>query len=136
MASHTTNQVSNQNWAGGKEIGSQGCCECQRVFELLAEVEAHLSRIEQQLEVVAVHDDKPAKPERQYYSVPEFAELVCKSEYTVREWCRLHRINAEKCESGHGDSKAWKIPADELARYRDHGLLLLPTKYGRDRRTF
>ena len=129
MASHTTNQGSNQNWAGGKENGSDGCCECQRVFELLADVEAHLSKIEQQLEAVTVHDDKPAKPERQYYGVAEFAKLVNRSEYSVREWCRLHRINAEKCEAGHGDSKAWKIPASELARYLDHGLLLIPSKY-------
>ena len=64
---------------------------------------------------------------REYYSVPEFADLVGHGEYTVREWCRLERINAEKCESGRGDAKSWKIPADELGRYRDHGLL--PTRY-------
>lgn len=66
---------------------------------------------------------------REYYSVPEFAGMVGKSEYTVREWCRLYRIHAEKCDSGHGDSKLWKIPATELARYRDHGLLPVPTRY-------
>jgi hypothetical protein len=62
-------------------------------------------------------------PEREYYSVREFAELVGKSEYTVREYCRYLRIHAEKCESGRGDAKSWKIPAEELQRYRDHGLL-------------
>ncbi len=69
------------------------------------------------------------KQVRTFYSVTEFAELVDKSEYTVREWCRLYRINAEKCNSGHGDSKAWKISADKLTRYKGHGLLLRPTKY-------
>lgn len=135
MASHTPNQGSHKNWAGGEKLGVGECPECERLFQLLANVEASLTEIETRLALVA-QSEPSASPAREYYSVPEFAELVCKSEYTVREWCRLHRINAEKCESGHGDSKAWKIPADELARYRDHGLLLLPTKYGRDRRTF
>lgn len=46
-----------------------------------------------------------------------------RSEYTVREWCRLGHIQAEKAESGRGDAKNWKIPATELQRYLDHGLL-------------
>ena len=68
-------------------------------------------------------------PQREYYSTQEFAELVDRSEYTVREWCRLERINAEKCDSGRGDAKSWKIPADELQRFQDHGLL--PLRYFR-----
>ncbi|NOY42773.1 MAG: hypothetical protein GXP26_13185 [Planctomycetes bacterium] len=69
--------------------------------------------------------DPPPTPtaEREYYSVQEFATLVERSEYTVREWCRFARIHAEKCETGRGEAKSWKIPAEELSRYRDHGLL-------------
>lgn len=72
-------------------------------------------------------EEQPLAPNREYYSVQEFSELVERGEYTVREWCRLMRINAEKCESGRGEAKSWKIPFDELARYRDHGLL--PASY-------
>ena len=60
---------------------------------------------------------------REYYSVAEFASLVGRNEYTVREWCRLERIHAEKCDSGRGDAKNWKIAAVELERYQNHGLL-------------
>ncbi len=67
-------------------------------------------------------ESEPAPP-RDYYSVLEFATQVGRGEYTVREWCRLARIHAEKCDSGRGDAKSWKIPAEELQRYRDHGLL-------------
>ena len=63
------------------------------------------------------------EPARDYYSIAEFAKLVEKSQYTVREWCRLQRINAEKCETGRGDAKSWKISSDEVKRYRNHGLL-------------
>lgn len=65
--------------------------------------------------------------EREYYSVAEFAVIVGRKVYTVREWCRYERIHAEKCDTGRGESKNWKIPADELQRYRDHGLL--PMRY-------
>lgn len=86
-------------------------------------MEKHLVTIEQQL---ASREREQTVP-RQFYSVQEFAELVDKREYTVREWCRLCRIHAEKSDSGHGETTSWKIPAEELARYRDHGLL--PRRY-------
>lgn len=92
-----------------------------RLGERLRALEASLTGIS---ESVAQHAP-PEQPlaSREYFSVPEFAELVGRGEYTVREWCRLERIHAEKCDSGRGDAKNWKIPASELGRYRDHGLL-------------
>ena len=44
----------------------------------------------------------------------EFAEAVERSEYSVREWCRLGRIHATKKNSGRGSHPAWVIHADEL----------------------
>ena len=32
---------------------------------------------------------------REWYSTDEFARLVGKAEFTVREWCRLGRVHAE-----------------------------------------
>lgn len=68
-------------------------------------------------------------PAKGYYTVAEFAELEGKRPYTVREWCRLMRINAEKRETGRGDSKEWKISHNELIRYRNDGLLPPPDRY-------
>ncbi|AGA26394.1 hypothetical protein [Singulisphaera acidiphila] len=60
---------------------------------------------------------------RDWYSTDEFARLVGKAEFTVREWCRLVRIHAEKRQSGRGVHSAWVISHAELQRYQKSGLL-------------
>ncbi len=60
---------------------------------------------------------------KDWYSTDEFARLVGKAEFTVREWARLGRIHAEKRQSGRGAHPAWVISHDELLRYRRDGLL-------------
>jgi hypothetical protein len=44
---------------------------------------------------------------REFYSTDEFARLVGKAEFTVREWARLGRIEAQKRKSGRGAHAAW-----------------------------
>lgn len=58
-----------------------------------------------------------------WYSVEEFASLVNKSSYTVRQWCNLGRINACKSQGRCGPEHEWVICAEELGRYRQHRLL-------------
>lgn len=60
---------------------------------------------------------------REWYTTEQFAQLVGKAEFTVRQWCRLGRIRAEKQQSGRGAYPAWAISHDELLRYRRDGLL-------------
>jgi hypothetical protein len=60
---------------------------------------------------------------KDYYEVEEFARLVGKAAFTVREWARLSRIHAEKRQSGRGAHPAWVISHSELLRYRRDGLL-------------
>jgi hypothetical protein len=60
---------------------------------------------------------------RDWYSTDEFARLVGKAEFTVREWCRLGRVRAEKRQSGRGAHSAWVISHAELQRYQRGGLL-------------
>jgi Helix-turn-helix domain len=62
---------------------------------------------------------------REFYSTEEFARLVGRSEFTVREYCRLGRIKAEKRMSGRGAYPAWCISHDELLRFQRQGLLPL-----------
>jgi len=65
------------------------------------------------------------KTVKDWYSTDEFAQLVGKAEFTVREWCRLGRVHAEKKKSGRGSHAAWVISHAELLRYQREGLLPL-----------
>ena len=77
-----------------------------------------LDRIEAAVSAIAEHQTI-----RAWYATDEFARLVGKAEFTVREWCRLGRVHAEKKGSGRGKFPAWAIAHDELLRYQRDGLL-------------
>jgi hypothetical protein len=62
---------------------------------------------------------------REWHTTQEFAESVGKAEFTIREYCRLGRLNAEKRGSGRGAYSQWVLSHSELERYRRHGLLPL-----------
>ena len=83
-------------------------------------VEERLERIEAMLVVLVERQQV-----REWYSVEEFAQVLGKAEFTVREWCRLRRIQAEKRLSGRGAFPAWCISHQELLRYQREGLLPL-----------
>jgi transposase len=73
---------------------------------------------------------------KHFYSTEELAKLLGKAEFTVREWCRLGRIRAEKKQSGRGKHASWVISHSETLRIQQEGLLplkdVLPT-VGRSR---
>jgi hypothetical protein len=62
---------------------------------------------------------------KEYYSTAEIARILKRAEYTVREWCRNHRIVAEKKLCGRGNTFEWKISHLELERIKNDGLLPL-----------
>ena len=68
---------------------------------------------------------KQEGPSKEFYTVEEFGKLVELSSYTVREHCRLGRLQAVKAAGGRGGIPEWRIPHAELVRYRSHGLLPL-----------
>ena len=62
--------------------------------------------------------------ERRWYTVAEAAKILGKKKYTVREYCRLGRINATREEAlGRGGLGRWCISAEELRRIQEEGLL-------------
>lgn len=81
-------------------------------------VEERLAKIEAMLVVLVERQQV-----REWYSVEEFAQILGKAEFTVREWCRLGRIRAEKQLSGRGAFPAWCISHQELLRYQREGML-------------
>ena len=83
----------------------------------------NLDRIE-----AALADLQKQRTVKDYYSTDEAAALLGKAEFTVREWCRLGRIHAEKRMSGRGAHPAWVIGHSELQRYQKEGLLPRPRR--------
>lgn len=88
----------------------------QQVCERLDRIEDILRRLAQE------------RVAQKSYSTADAAKLLGKSDFTVREWCRNHRIHAEKRPCGRGNSQEWMISHEELARYQSEGLL--PSKHG------
>lgn len=60
---------------------------------------------------------------KEWYSTAEVATLLGKAEFTVREWCRLGRVRAEKKKCGRGPASEWIVSHAELTRIRNEGLL-------------
>ena len=82
------------------------------------ELSQRLQRIESMLSALLEREQT-----KEFYSTREVAELLGKAEFTVREWCRLGRVLAEKRPCGRGVSKEWMISHDELQRIQNEGLL-------------
>ncbi len=60
---------------------------------------------------------------KEWFSTAEVASILGKAEFTVREWCRLGRVHAEKKKSGRGVAGEWIVSHAELTRIRNEGLL-------------
>jgi hypothetical protein len=81
-------------------------------------IDDRLNRIEAMLSTLVER-----QPVREWYSTEQFAKLVGRSEFTIREYCRLGRLKAEKRRSGRGAHPAWVLSQEELQRYQKEGLL-------------
>jgi hypothetical protein len=66
----------------------------------IADLEQRFSDLERAFadlrHVVAGH------PAKELYSIEEFAKIIKRQPYTVREWCRLGRVRARKSWAGRG----------------------------------
>jgi hypothetical protein len=81
-------------------------------------IEERLDRIESLLTCLVERETV-----KDWYTTDEFARRVGKAEFTVREWCRLGRVHAEKRRSGRGAFPARVISHQELLRFQREGLL-------------
>lgn len=90
----------------------------------LDDLTTRLARIEQALDLLVQQ-----RTVKEWYSTAEVAKLLGKAEFTVREWCRLGRVKAEKKKCGRGVASEWIISHEELTRVRNEGLLPEPNPY-------
>jgi hypothetical protein len=84
-----------------------------QVVERLDRIEAALTLLVQQQSV------------KDWYTTEDVEGILGKAEFTVREWCRLGRVHAEKKGSGRGKYQSWVISHGELLRIQREGLLQL-----------
>jgi hypothetical protein len=82
------------------------------------DVLTRLARIE--LLLAALVEQRTVKD---WYSTAEMAAILGRAEFTVREWCRLGRVRAEKKKCGRGPASEWIVSHEELTRVRNEGLL-------------
>jgi len=66
---------------------------------------------------------------KESYSTTDVAKILERRPYTVREWCRLGRVNAYKAMCGRGCEQEWRISHEELLRIHNEGLLPVPSRY-------
>ena len=83
-----------------------------------ADLHERLARIEAQLAVLVDQNQIQA-----WYNTKTVATILDRSAYSVREWCRLGRVRAEKRPCGRGTSQEWMISHAELNRIKGEGLL-------------
>ncbi|MFO0807561.1 MAG: helix-turn-helix domain-containing protein [Gemmataceae bacterium] len=89
-------------------------------------MQLHLDKLEALLVDIAERLTAP-RTDKASYTTGEVAKLLGKRPFTVREWCRLGRVNAFKANCGRGGEVEWRIGHEELERIRNDGLLPAPS---------
>ncbi len=89
----------------------------------LDEVMLRLDRLSETVELLVEQ-----RTIKEWYTTAEVARFLGKAEFTVREWCRLGRVEADKRRCGRGRSQEWIVSHDELTRIRNEGLLPAPVR--------
>lgn len=80
----------------------------QEILGLLRSLDERLGRLE---------ETRPAE----FYTTEQAGKILGKSAWTVRRWCELGQIRAEKTLSGRGRRSEWRIGHTELERIRKEG---------------
>lgn len=100
----------------------------ERLDSQLHEIATRQKRLEQLVSELHASVAVPALT-KAYYTTAEAAELLHRKQFTVRQWARLGRINAEKTHSGRGVDPEWRISKEEIIRIQNEGLLPIPARY-------
>lgn len=116
-ASNGSGRIVDENRLERRELINEIC----NLKERVAELEQVISELRDLL--------LTQKTVKESYDTKEVANILGRKPYTVREWCRLQRINAYKAQCGRGSEEEWRISHDELLRIQNEGLLPIPERY-------
>jgi hypothetical protein len=103
--------IASRERRGGKTRGNSSCGAAITLEERLQNIESMLA--------ILVGRQQP----QEYYTTLEAATILGLAVFTVREYCRLGRLRAEKRQSGRAGHRSWVIARTEIDRFRRHGLL-------------
>jgi len=82
-------------------------------------LEALLDSLEPRFqEILTAIKEGAGPPDPEWLTCNRVAELLKKQPFTVREWCRLGRIESRRLASGER-----RISREEVERFNDEGLL-------------
>jgi hypothetical protein len=93
----------------------------KELCSLQAAVEDLKALVKEVFDVIMGH-----QPQKEFYTIQEAAVLLNREPYTVREWCRLGRVNGVKAHCGRGADNEWRISHAEIIRIQNEGLLPPP----------
>ena len=103
---------------GGRSSNEGKVVDSDRIVEGLRQLEERFGLLDANVALLVKQGTV-----KDAYTTSEVAEILGKAEFTVREYCRLGRIRAEKRACGRGRSRDWKITHAELLRIQNEGLL-------------
>jgi hypothetical protein len=86
------------------------------ILDRLEQMQQQLHRIEKRLSLSA---------DKETYTTAEAAELLTRSEWTVRQWCNLGQVHGARKVRGRGRRGEWRIPHDAIVRLQNEGPLPL-----------
>ena len=78
---------------------------------------AIVERLDLIIEQLTRDREREEDKDRQRFTTSQAAKRLNKSPWTVREWCRLGQVRAERIKLGRsGNRLEWRINADEVIR--------------------
>lgn len=93
------------------------------IVDIFSQLQQKVDLLSEQ--ITQLLDSVKTQQKQDWYTIEQFARIVDKAEFTVREWCRDGRVNADKQRSGRGRHQSWTISHSEIERYHREGLLPL-----------
>ncbi len=81
-----------------------------------------VERLDQIIELMAGERERQDDKDRQRFTTAQAAKRLNKSSWTVRQWCALGQIRAERIKLGRsGNRLEWRIDAAEVNRVAQDG---------------